>query len=185
MIHVMHDIKTLGTANGSVILSLGAVIFDGLKVYPDEFYVEINQKDSLENGLVTDEDTKEWWSKQDPSARQLLSSTEGDGGCKLEEALRKYSNWYPTNALVWCNGASFDHALLATAYRKFSLATPWFFRDERCYRTLKNLYPSVTHKDNQKRTVHNALSNAKHQAEHASIIMWVANSTLTMRPLVC
>ena len=67
---------------------------------------------------------------------------------------------------LWGNGASFDNAILSTAYELCELETvqPWRFYNDRCYRTVKSLYPEVAMV--RTGTYHNALDDAESQALH-------------------
>ena len=69
MSRIMVDLETLGTAPGSVILSIGAVRFDVEKGLLDEFYVNIDVESSQRLGLTIDGDTVMWWLKQSDAAR--------------------------------------------------------------------------------------------------------------------
>ena len=64
---------------------------------------------------------------------------------------------------VWGNGASFDNVLLATAYKRLGMETPWPFWKDRCFRTMKNVC-KVDH--SFEGTAHNALDDARSQAQH-------------------
>ena len=62
----------------------------------------------------------------------------------------------------WCNGASFDFPILATAYRLVKKPLPWEFWKERDLRTLKGLNPDL--RVERDGVHHNALDDARHQA---------------------
>lgn len=68
---VMIDIETLGTAPGSVILSIGAVAFVRDRMPEDwrEFSSVISVESSKSCGLTTDQSTIDWWKRQDSYAR--------------------------------------------------------------------------------------------------------------------
>jgi hypothetical protein len=72
---------------------------------------------------------------------------------------------------IWGNGASFDNAILAELYRVAKHPSPWEYWNDRCYRTLKNLYKQVVPPPERKGTHHNALDDAVFQAEHAVSIL--------------
>jgi inhibitor of KinA sporulation pathway (predicted exonuclease) len=63
---------------------------------------------------------------------------------------------------IWGNGAAFDNTILAAWFKHFNL--PWDFRKDRCYRTVKNMFPGVPYQFVG--TKHNALADATNQAEH-------------------
>lgn len=175
MIHVMVDLETLGRRAGCKVLSIGAVVF-GPKGLGAEFYMEV-QRDHQPN-LHEDQDTVDWWAKQSPEARERLFSNVGK--VPLKHALEAFNDWLEKltdrdakgnlNACVWGNGADFDNAILNVAYAEVCVEAPaWPFWNNRCYRTLKGMKPSV--KLVRTGVYHNALDDAKSQAEHAVRLM--------------
>lgn len=167
MIDVMIDLETLGVDPGCVILSIGAVSFK--TAVPTAFYQRISRLHSLEEGFVEDEDTVEWWSKQDSEVRR-----EAYGGIhhpvEVLENFSKYLQSLGDEVRIWGNGANFDNVILAAAYKKLGLPVPWKFWNDRCYRTLKNLYPKLPVPPFYG-AKHNALNDALHQADHATVIL--------------
>ncbi len=174
MIDVMLDLETLGTKPGSVILSIGAVVFDH-DYLNAEFYVEINQASCHLSGLVTSQDTLEWWQKQSPESRAVFDRTSGTQGQGLDSALSSFTSWLHHTApakeiCLWGNGSDFDNVLLKAAYDAVKLEFPTRFYNNRCFRTLKNLGLPV--QEPQRRGVHhNALDDAIHQAIWAERIL--------------
>ena len=166
---VMLDLETLGTAPGSVILSIGAVAFaEGL---PESEWKTLEVKPiSVSNSrlyeLTIDESTLAWWLHQSAEARKVLDQAlepVKPGGCyQLEFALGEFAIWFPEGARVWGNGANFDNVLLRGAYDAISLKPPWQFFDDRCFRTMKNLFKCVSAPDFQG-VKHDALADALHQ----------------------
>jgi len=158
--HVMVDIETLGTRPGDIILSIGAVKFSVEEGIKGEFYVTINTESCKAAGLRAQKSTLEWWSKQSDAAREAAFK----GEFPLEVALIKLAVWMPPleDVVVWGNGANFDNALLAAAYRAIKHDTPWHFWNDRCYRTMSTMFL----KDRIERigTGHVALDDAKTQA---------------------
>ena len=181
--HVMLDLETVGTRPGSTILSIGAVEFGPTGIGPAEFHVIINRRSCKNAGLVEDDDTVAWWDRQTPDARRTLDAA--TAGKPLETmplamALASFDTWLNRglggDVAVYGNGASFDNALLAEAYIRTGHAPAWHYRRDRCYRTLAALSPQIT--ANRVGTYHNALDDAKTQAEHlvrilnASALVW-------------
>lgn len=165
-VEVMIDLETLGTSPGCAILSIAAVPFN---IYSpiEDFYERVASASCIECGLVVDDATVQWWNKQDPAAR-----TEAFGGETLIATALTNLTYY-LNSLgdirVWGNGASFDVPILEAAYKKLNLPVPWKYYDSMCYRTLKNLYKGIPAGENTKK--HNALEDARHQAQHAEKIL--------------
>jgi len=166
--NVMVDLETLGTVPGSVILSIGAVAFDEFVVSGEGFYRAIRRETCEQAGLKVSPETEVWWAKQSPEARSVLIDT---SAVSLEDALRRFNEWlsqFPDTVSIWGNGANFDNPLLACAYEAVGIKPYYKFWNERCYRTVKNQYPDVELE--RKGTYHNALDDARCQAEHLVMI---------------
>ena len=53
------------------------------------------------------------------------------------------------------------------AYNRLGQKTPWYWSNERCFRTVRNLYPTIEYDPSQKgEGAHNALADAVFQVEH-------------------
>lgn len=162
----MVDLETLGTEAGAVILSLGAVRFGDGGV-TEEFYQRIDLASAVAAGLVMDPATVLWWLGQSEAARAEILLP----GEPLGNVLKDFQEWLGWNyqGELWGNGSDFDNALLAAAYKAVGRPVPWRWSKNRCYRTVKNLYPSVgmvrlgTH--------HHALDDARDQALHLMRIL--------------
>jgi len=164
MQNVMVDLETLGTVPGSVILSIGAVAFDEFEVAEEGFYAAIRQDSCKEHGLKVCPKTEEWWKDQSEEARKVLTDP---NALMLSVALTSFNFWlqqFPDTVSIWGNGANFDNPLLACAYDAVGIAPYYKFWNERCYRTVKNQYPGI--KLERTGTYHNALDDARCQAEH-------------------
>jgi inhibitor of KinA sporulation pathway (predicted exonuclease) len=162
---VMVDLETLGTLPGSIILSIGAVAFDEFSIEEREFYRPI-RRDTCENfGLTADPRTEKWWEDQNEEARKVLSDP---NGVSIYNALDDFNAWlrsqFDDTVRIWGNGANFDNPLLAVAYDRVMIKPFYKFWNERCYRTVKNQFPDV--KLERTGTYHNALDDARCQAEH-------------------
>lgn len=163
MLHVMVDLETLGNNSHSVITSMGAVMFDpnnGNEDFTHTFYRVVDPQTYVDAGMKVDVSTIMWWMQQSEQARNAICNP----GESLKSVLDMFTNWYPKGGLFWGNGATFDNVILSNAYMLSGLKKPWGYSDDRCYRTLKNLYPRVA--VNQEGTYHNALDDAINQAKH-------------------
>lgn len=166
---VMIDLETLGTVPGCVILSIGAVAFDPASgQLGEEFYCVVNTESCKAAGLHEDQDTVDWWQKQNEEAKEVLLHAD-EGGLTLEEGMSKLTKYLEgigiKSVRIWGNGADFDNAILAACYKAVGQKTPWSPWNGRCYRTLKNLIKGPKLK--REGTYHNALDDAKTQAKHA------------------
>lgn len=171
---VMVDLETMGSGPMAAIISIGAVEFDPVSgLIGESFYEVVNLKSSVENGGIIDPDTVMWWLGQSGAARLAVRSE----AVSVETALMRFGAWLsgcaPCNELrVWGNGADFDNVILATAFDRAGIVRPWKFWNNRCYRTMKSLHKDVPLV--RTGTHHNALDDARTQAEHLIAIMAVA-----------
>lgn len=171
MRNVMVDLETLGQAPGCIVLSIGAVAFDDQGL-GSEFYTVINIDHSVELGLLRNQDTLDWWDKQSPEAQKVLSEAKDKKkSVTVHEAIKNFNQYLLPfthgGVKIWGNGANFDNTILAAMYGAAGLKTPWPFWNDRCYRTLKNLYKDIKPEAAREGTYHNALDDAITQARHA------------------
>ena len=174
MNHVMIDLETLGVKNGAPIISIGAVFFD-----PDtgdlggEYHRKIKFESSCEK-RVPDASTIRWWMQQSDEARMSVLS----GGNKTIDVLKDFCDFLLDNAvddvIVWGNGASFDISILESALNDYEIKVPWKFWNVRDVRTVVDMASRIHIKKSDfpfDGIKHNALADAKHQANYVSI-MW-------------
>lgn len=164
--NVMVDLETMGTGSSAAIVSIGAVKFTEGGVQSDTFYRTVHLSSSMEAGMTVDASTVMWWITQTEAARKALDFLP----VPLQDALLSFKAWCPADAKLWGNGATFDNVILSNAYKLCSITPPWKFYNDRCFRTLKNLYPDVPHPE-RVGTAHNALDDAQYQAQHAVEIL--------------
>ncbi len=156
--NIMVDLETMATHPNAAIVAIGAVRFtDELK---DTFYQVVDLQSCIRAGLDVNGDTVNWWLLQEDAARQAITAP----GIGLTQALNLFAIWLGKDAVIWGNGASFDNAILANAYHKTDIDLPWKYYNNRCYRTVKNFYPSI--KLTRMGTLHNALDDSVSQAVH-------------------
>lgn len=166
---IMIDLETMGTSPSAAIVAVGAVGFD-LKTgeLGAVFYHVVDLASSMGEGGVVDAPTVLWWLKQSDDARRAL--TNADEVLPIEEVLMEFDDYIQTftdgadKVRIWGNGASFDNVILSTAYARLHMQQPWMFWNDRCYRTVKNLFPDI--KPEHSGVAHHALDDAKAQALH-------------------
>lgn len=168
MQHLMIDLETLDTKSTAVILSIGAAVFDNSGL-GTRFYEEIEIDDQLRHGRTVSGQTIAWWMAQSVEARKVF---EGHRKPRLASILAKFSGLFPkeTPTFVWGNGATFDNAILRHAYEGIGVKAPWGYREDRCFRTLKAMFPDVGPPEAPK-VEHNALDDAVAQALHAQLLL--------------
>jgi len=167
---VVIDLETMSTLPNAAIVSIGAVAVRD-RVPVGELYLRVQLDTALDVGCVINGDTVEWWMRQDVEARQEIDGSQAAGS--LYQALADLEHWVTAKAaddsvVVWGKGPSFECTILKSAYRAFRRDAPWYFRDERCMRTLMDLYPEAADLPFEG-IQHHALHDARHEA--AQLIM--------------
>jgi exodeoxyribonuclease VIII len=162
----MLDLETLGTGPNALIISIGAVKFDpqAIAEVEEKFHVGIDLSSLPPNayGFDIEPGTVSWWlSPERAPGRDALSQVPKTD---IASALDGFAMWVANDTLMWGNGAAFDNVLLRNAYMKLGLIPPWNCWEDRCYRTLKNLAPSlqVTRVGAHHSAVEDALTQAYH-----------------------
>lgn len=179
MIHVMHDIETWAKDSATpVLLSIGAVKFDGETII-DRFHVGVDPVDCQRFGLEIEADTVMWWMDEAraEARKQLLEL----GRVDLFAALDGYAMWVRQTAKddlgsAWGNGSNFDNAKLKSIYQKAQVEWPFSYKQEECYRTMRNRYPDVPF--TRLGVHHGALDDAESQAVHLQAIAKAAGFSL-------
>jgi len=119
-----------------------------------------------EEGLIDDDSTMEWWSRQDPAIR-----AEAFGGTTMPTAgIGEFKHWFYEHFStgkydrfrVWSCGLDFDFPILQNFMQTFGYNFPWFFWNQYDYRTIKNLFPAIK-ADEGNIAKHTALEDAKAQ----------------------
>lgn len=175
----MLDLETMGTGPDAAIVSIGAVLFDPLAdgdgLLPGEgrgeWYRRVSLADAMHQGGQADASTILWWLQRSEAARgELVGRAES-----MLESLSSLGYWMRLHAVdeVWSNGADFDLVILGGAYRRASIAKPWSHKQQRCFRTLRALYPHAekTVQSDDADTRHHALADARWQARVAVAIL--------------
>ena len=171
----MADLETLGNRNNAVILSIGACHFfpHGDDVQRDAFEVFVKPESCVEIGMELDVSTVMWWMgsackngeerARMNEARDIMIEKQ-QRAVHIRDALHRFSAWIGQDKPVWGNGATFDNVILRNAYRLAGIECPWSFWNDRCYRTMKNLAPSI--KMVREGVHHSAMWDAISQAKH-------------------
>jgi DNA polymerase III epsilon subunit-like protein len=167
----MVDLETMSTQKNAAIISIGAVKF-WLNVSQDEFtddqlfYQTVSLKSSQKAGLDIDANTVEWWIQQSREAQSaLFTNNQKD----LTSALHALSNWFPRDACLFGNGATFDNVILRSAFEACGIQYPTTYKQDMCYRTLRRL--SDVEMPKFEGTKHNALHDAMAQTKHLMAIL--------------
>lgn len=161
--HCMLDFETLGQKPSTVVLSLGAVLFDRERILQKTEWI-FNVHEQISKGRTIDFGTIQWWMGQSEAARSIFhassSITLQDFGVSFKEFLGDAGN-----VLMWSNGADFDVPILSDIWtRHISRELPWKFFNTRCFRTFNAEY-DIKKLVTRRGTQHNALDDAVYQAE--------------------
>lgn len=162
--NVIIDLETLGVRPTSTILAIGACNLDKSQMFA--CYIDWKQ---WPDNFTTDDGTLKWWDTQE---YDLVEKVFG-GGVIPSNALSQFTVFLNhvqdlagENIKVWGNGASFDLSILAHAYSSLGEEIPWKFWDERCFRTIKNLFPlKVPFTNNPKLIAHDPLDDAINEVD--------------------
>ena len=145
-IDITFDFETCSTAPDAAPMQLAAIVWDrnATGEHPfieDTFCVGIDLRTCAVQGFSFDQDTIDWWSRQDKTAKQNVTEDE----CyPVDMAFMQFCEWieqmkrkYDAETVcLWCQGQDFDFPILKTIARKFELKMPvhqHYFRDCRTY----------------------------------------------------
>lgn len=134
--NVMHDLETLGTKPGCVILSIGAVAFNPAEhpsTWPT-FYRKADIETAKDTGLTICQKTLAWWAGQSEEAREEAFS----GTDNLTDVLMEFADFYRGHrgSRLWSHGGDFDGPVLKAAFDAAGLDYPAEYNAGRCTRTL-------------------------------------------------
>ena len=180
LINVVLDLETLSTAPNAAIIQIGAVVpdFDYKNCLGNivEFEATIQYESCLE--LVNSIDppvfmshgTMEWWEKQ-PTRKEVFS-----GQLDYVDALDQFAAWighFERPVAIWGNGSDFDNVVLRHSLDAFGFHGLWEFRNNRCFRTLKAVFPLMTEATGRysNELTHTALGDARYEARMLDLIV--------------
>lgn len=158
---LMVDLETLAVTPRTVVLTLGAVTFNpfGNEIY-DELYFKIDIDDQDKLGREIDQNTLDWWAKQ--NLEVMEEAFDPSGRIKFEDAITQFHKFAWGCDKFWSHGSVFDLMILEDMYQQLNRTPPWEFFNLRDTRTLFDLAnPEMEKSVNQ----HNALFDAIRQAK--------------------
>lgn len=174
---IMVDLETLSSRGNAVVVSIGAVEF-GPSGTGREFYEVLTRADQVGYGRHVDPNTVDWWLEQSPEARAVFKDNRA---VEPELALARFHAFCLTvagsleaagaNLQVWGYGSTFDNVVLRSLYQDLGIKAPWGYRGDMCYRTLVNLAKGLVEVPPRTGTHHNALDDARYQAQCAAIYL--------------
>lgn len=141
------DLETCSTAPDAAPMQLAAVVWDRYATgeHPfldDEFFnVGIDLRTCVVEGFSFDQETVDWWNRQNETAKRNVST---DICYPVGTAFELFCDWFKTikqrydseSICLWCQGLDFDIPVLKTIARRFGQTMPahyHYFRDSRTY----------------------------------------------------
>ena len=165
----MMDVECMGMPPTGALIGIGCCFFDlDTETIGPTFYRSINLATSVREGGTIDPATVMFWLTQSDAARNAVRYNTQD----IRKVLGDFSDWIAEtcrheDVRMYGNSSGFDCTLVDGAYKRMGMKAPWHFSRERCFRTVRNLYPSVKYDPAEKGdNAHNALADAVFQAEH-------------------
>lgn len=165
--HLMVDIETLGTSADAVVTQVGAVFFDPETGLTGAEFSEILSADRQQDrGRQVCLNTVHWYREQG-----LKMVGIGEGFKDPYTVISELSHWVRSHACdvdslqVWCNGASFDFAILSNLAEMYQLDLPWFFFNQRDVRTVVCVAKSKGLQFADRVVSHDALDDCKCQVK--------------------
>jgi DNA polymerase III epsilon subunit-like protein len=163
-VHAMIDLETLGTKPDCTVLTIGGIKFDpNTKEEPwSEFYMQLDIDDQERMGRSVDDDTLEWWGKQDPEIIEAAFTPHNR--ILPKTMLQELKKWCVGVDTFWAQGVSFDIVIIENMCRMYDIPIPWPFWKVKDSRTLLG----IVSMDPRKRytfAAHNALEDCRIQAK--------------------
>ena len=130
----MVDIETLGKYNTSIVLTIGAQLFDSEQegwitepqwdmVTQSHYLPYMNARLDVDEqeaqGRTTCEETMRWWGNQTPEAQEEAFSLENR--VPVRDALLQLSVMARSCRRVWAKGIAFDYTMLEHLYEMYKL----------------------------------------------------------------
>jgi hypothetical protein len=183
ILNLMTDIETTDTAPTSVILTIGACVFDlDTSEILDQFYIKLDRNQGIDLGLTESADTLRWWAsnKVSDAARRESLTPDPTTVKGYKEGLQEYFAWvvamrdkYPARTFChWANDPDFDLVKLDQSAKACGLLPPWQYWEHKSCRTMELVGAKLglDKKRNWARTGthHIAVDDAIYQATYVS-----------------
>ena len=184
----MIDLESMGVGNSPALIQISAVQFDMFTGKTGKTFDEvIDLKSSMDAGLNISPGTIKFWMTNGTvtqEARELVMAKTGDhadGSNSIQDVLAKFSEWIKENDIQYVhgNGAASDNVWLRSAYDACKIKSPFTFRDDICYRTLRTVAKRLGWVEEVKfeGIVHNGIDDAKHQIRVLKDLLNFLNNT--------
>lgn len=166
---LMIDFETLGQDADTMVISLGACFFDlETKQLGPTFYMAFDISDQQKAGRTFTPDTLKWWMGQSDGAKKVFH----EQAKPTKQVLQLFSQWVLGQNTIskirpWGNGATFDISIIEHLFKQFDVKCPWLYYNVMDLRTFRRFIANNAKVDKSKGTNHNALDDAKNQAQFA------------------
>lgn len=159
---VMIDLETLGTSPAAVVLEIGVVCFDPVRMeMGPELRREVSMRSPDQQEREVDEETFMWWAGRISDGVMMPGLHDGmtlrNALVELDEFLRRY---WDSKGEVWSWGIDFDLGILVDAMRDYQINSPWKYAQQRDARTLCK----VLGVEREGEVLHAAVDDARQEA---------------------
>ena len=170
-LNLMFDLETASTRQDAIMLSIAIVPFNPNPAEPvpevDHYYEVIDMISCWLEGDKPDEDTQQWWMRQDARAKMELINRQGK---LVRSVMREVYNYLCYLAeqyelIVWSQGIDFDFPIFEHAINKYvePKELPYKYYNKRDTRTILK-WCGVDYRNFERKGIaHNALDDCKHQ----------------------
>jgi hypothetical protein len=177
--HLMLDLETLDTKPTSIVLSIGACVFNDNKLTninelkKHSFYRILNIPEQESVNRTISLDTLHWWLTQDAQMlTSYLNQSRNSISIKNKEYLGLLNGFMHIHNIeyIWSNSPTFDMTIITSLYKDFNMEFPINFRKWLDVRTCKFMHQSD--KPQFVGTKHLAIDDAINQAMIVNNILY-------------
>jgi 3' exoribonuclease, RNase T-like len=144
------------------VLTLGAVKFDPYRSDINaKLYIKPDADEQINSGRHVDNETVEWWSKQEQAVQDEAFSI--DDRISINRFCDELNRFLVGVDNFWSQGPLFDIIILENLYKQIGKPTPWNFWQISDSRTLFKVHGDPRPKN--RATLHNAMEDCISQAE--------------------
>ena len=155
----MLDIETMGTGANACIASIGLVRFCVSSIGECEIIDTAYYLPKWEGDM--DYSTVQWWLTQTVEAQKNLVAMDDKNKMPLSAVLIETVRFVGDEP-IWGNGSDFDNMIVLSHCKRLGIKG-WSYRNNRCFRTVKNLYAAKAY--TKPEIPHHALYDAIAQAK--------------------
>lgn len=143
MREMMFDLETLDTRPSTIVLSVGAVIWETFETDTGilgwhvrrRFYRILDIQSQANKKRTISESTILWWQRQDANARDEAFSAVRRPVTGVLDDFRKFADLDGGINIFWANPATFDFPIWEDLAMSFSNYVPWSYRQKYDVRT--------------------------------------------------